>query len=77
MEQVATRIASFGAASPPGLGVDTVDVSAEMVELLSARGLASVNLQILRTGHGIRGATVDGRGWLAGSPLGQRPGGST
>ena len=49
LEQAATRIALLGAASPDGLSLDTVDLSAEMLALLSAKKLASVNLQTLRT----------------------------
>jgi hypothetical protein len=59
LEHVATRIASFGAGSPDGLLLDTVDLSAEMLALLSAKELASVNLQTLRTAEEIAKNVID------------------
>ena len=40
LNQAAAGIASFGAASPDGAGLDTVSLSAEMVALMSAQNLA-------------------------------------
>ena len=59
MEQAATRIASLGAGRPDGLSLDTVDLSAEMVALLSAKDLASVNLQSLKTADEMAKNVID------------------
>jgi hypothetical protein len=58
LEQAATRIA-LGASSPDGLTLDTVDLSAQMVALLSAKELASVNLQTLRTADEVAKNVID------------------
>jgi flagellar hook protein FlgE len=42
LENAATNLASAAALSPDGSNVDTVDISAEMVALLSARNQFSV-----------------------------------
>jgi hypothetical protein len=49
LEAAATRIATFGAAPSDRAAFDTIDLSAEMVALLSTKQLASVNLQTFRT----------------------------
>ena len=59
LEAAATRIASFGAASPDGDSLDTVDLSTEMVALLSANGQASAHLQTLRTAGEISKNLID------------------
>ena len=47
LEKAATRIASFGADSSGGANADTVDLSAEMVALMSAKTEFSANLKTL------------------------------
>ena len=47
LEKAATRIASFGADSSGGANTDTVDLSAEMVALMSAKTEFSANLKTL------------------------------
>ena len=47
LEKAATRIASFGADSSGGPKTDTVDLSAEMVALMSAKTEFSANLKTL------------------------------
>ena len=49
LEKAAARIASFGAGSSGGANTDTVDLSAKMVALMSARSEFSANLKSLET----------------------------
>jgi len=49
LEAAATRIASFGAASSNCVSLDTVDLSAEIVALPSAKQQGSANVQTLKT----------------------------
>ena len=44
LEKAATRIASFGADSSGGANTDTVDLSAEMLAIMSAKSEFSANL---------------------------------
>jgi len=59
LEQAATSIASFGAASPNGAGLDTVDLSAEVVALMSAKTQTSVNLATLKTADEMQKSVID------------------
>lgn len=59
LEKAATRIASFGAASSDGVNVDTVNLSVEMVALMSARNQTSVDLSILKTATEIKKNLID------------------
>jgi len=59
LDQAATSIASFGAASPEGAGLDTVDLSAEVVALLSARTQSAANLSTLKTADEMQKAVID------------------
>jgi len=59
LEAAATRIASFGAASSGGVSLDTVDLSAEMVALLSAKQQALVNMQTLKPAGEISKSLID------------------
>ncbi len=59
MEKAATRIASFGADSFDGANVDTVDLSEEMLALMSARNEFSVNLKTLETAAEVEKNTID------------------
>jgi len=49
LEKAATRIASFRADSSAGANTDTVDLSAEMLALMSAKSEFSANLKSLET----------------------------
>jgi len=49
LEKAATRIASFGADSSGGANTDTVDLSAEMLAVMSAKSEFSANLKSLET----------------------------
>jgi hypothetical protein len=59
LEQAATRIASFGAASADGASLDTVDLSLEMVAMMAAKQQASVNLQNLKTAGEVTQSMID------------------
>ncbi len=59
LEQTATRIASAGTSSADGAGVDTVDLSAEMIALTVAKQQASLNLQTLKTADEIGRSVID------------------
>jgi len=59
LEKAATRIASFGADSIDGANVDTVDLSAEMVALMSAKNEFSVNLKTLETAGEMQKNMID------------------
>ena len=49
LEKAATRVASFGADSSGGANADTVDLSAEMLAVMSAKSEFSANLKSLET----------------------------
>jgi hypothetical protein len=59
LEKAATRIASFGAASPDQTNLDTVDLSAEMVALMAAKNQSSINLNLLKTAAEIQQNSID------------------
>jgi len=59
LDQAATSIASFGAASPEGAGLDTVDLSAEVVALLSAKNQSAANLGTLKVADEMQKAVID------------------
>ena len=60
LNQAAAGIASYGAAaSTTGANVDTVDLSAEVVALMSAKNQNAVNLKTLQTGNEIQKTTID------------------
>ncbi len=57
LEKTATRLASAGA--PDGATWDTVDLSAEMVALLSAKNQFSANLSTLKIADEIEKNVID------------------
>ena len=59
LEAAATRIASAGANSPDGATLDVVDLSAEIVALISAGNLFDVNLATLKTADQMQKSLVD------------------
>ncbi len=59
LQRVAAKLASFGASSPDRANVDTVDLSAEMVALMSAKNQASVDLKTLNTATEIQKSIID------------------
>jgi flagellar hook protein FlgE len=59
LENAATRLAGAGAGSPDGAGVDIVDLSAEIVALMSAKTQFSANLSTLKTANQIQKSALD------------------
>jgi len=59
LDQAAARLAGAGAASADGTSLDTVDLSAEMVALMSAKNQFSASLSILKTAGEIQKAMLD------------------
>lgn len=59
LENAATRLASAGTESPDGAGVDSVDLSAEIVALMSAKTQFSANVGTLKTADQIKKSGLD------------------
>lgn len=59
LTNAASRIASAAALSPDGSNVDVVDISAEMVALLSARNQFSVNVATLKVANEVQQKAVN------------------
>ena len=59
LQKVAAKLASYGASSPDGSNVDTVDLSAEMVAMIAAKNQAMVDLKTLDTAAEIQKSLVD------------------
>jgi flagellar hook protein FlgE len=59
LEQAATRLASAGADTPDGASLDTVDLSAEIVALMSAKNQFSADLSTLKTADQIQKNVLD------------------
>jgi flagellar hook protein FlgE len=59
LEQSATRLAGAGTASPDGANLDIVDLSAEIVALMSAKTQFSANLSTLKTADQIQRNVID------------------
>lgn len=59
LENAAVTLAGAGAASPDGASLDTVDLSAEIVALMSAKNQFSANLSTLKTADHIQKNALD------------------
>ena len=59
LEQAAARLAGAGAESPDGANLDTVELSAEIVALMSAKTQFSANLSTLKTADQIQKSAID------------------
>jgi len=59
LEKAAAKIASAGAVSADGTTLDTVDLSIEMVALMSATTQFSVNLSTLKTAEQVQKKVID------------------
>jgi hypothetical protein len=59
LQQAATQIASSGAASPNGASLDTVDLSTEMIALISAQNQTAVSLSTLNVANQIQKSLID------------------
>ena len=58
-DQAAGRLASLGADSPETVPVDSVDLSQEVVALLSAKNAVSANLSVLKVATQMQGQAVN------------------
>jgi len=59
LETAAAKIASVGTLSPDTPSVDSVDLSAEMVALLSAKNAFSVNIATLKVADEVQESLID------------------
>lgn len=59
LETAAAKIASAGASSPDGTPVDIVDLSTELVALMTAQNLFEANLATIKTADQMQKALVD------------------
>jgi flagellar hook protein FlgE len=59
LEAAATNLASAGAATPDGANLDVVDISKEMVALMSAKTLFALNISTLKTADQIQKSVID------------------
>ncbi|MBZ5683680.1 MAG: hypothetical protein LAP86_01480 [Acidobacteriia bacterium] len=59
LNTAAAKIASRGATSPDGATLDVVDLSAEMVALMSAQSAFEVNLATLKTVNEMQKSLLD------------------
>jgi len=59
LETAATRIANAGVTSPDGVPVDIVDLSAELVALMTAQNLFEANLATIKTDNQMQKALID------------------
>ncbi len=59
LQNAAARLAGAGAESPDGAGLDTVDLSMEIVALMSAKNQFSANLSTLKTADQLQKNAID------------------
>jgi len=59
LNAAAAKIASAGASSPDGASLDVVDLSAEMVALMSAQSAFDVNLATLKIADQMQKGLID------------------
>ena len=59
LESAASEIASFGTSSPAGANLDTVDLSAAVVALLSAKNLYAANLGSVKAADDVQKTAID------------------
>ncbi len=59
LNAAAAKLANAGAASPNGANLDVVDLSAEMVALMSAQTLFSDNIATLKTADQMQKSLID------------------
>jgi hypothetical protein len=58
LQDAAMQIASYGANIPQGANVDTVDLSAAVIALLSAKNQAAASVAVLKTANQIQASTL-------------------
>ncbi len=59
IEGAAAQIASLGSQSPDGASLDVVDLSAEVIALLSAKNLAAVNISTFKVSGEVQKALLN------------------
>jgi flagellar basal body rod protein FlgC len=59
LNAAAANLANAGGSSPNGANLDVVDISAEMVALMSAQTMLSVNLATLKTADQMHKSVID------------------
>ncbi len=59
LEHAAVRIAGAGASSVDGMALDTVDLSAEIVALMSAQSSFEANVQTARVSEQVHKSAID------------------
>lgn len=59
LDQAAGRIASIGDASPDGTNVDSVDLSAESVALLSAKNSVELNVSGMKAADRMQASLIN------------------
>lgn len=59
LETAAARMANTGVTSPDGVPVDIVDLSAELVTLMSAQNLFEANLATIKTDDQMQKSLID------------------
>ena len=59
LNQAAIQVASYGAGSSNGAGLDTVDLSAAMVSLMSAKIDFQANLKVMQTAEQVQQNLLD------------------
>jgi flagellar hook protein FlgE len=59
LNQAALQVASYGSSSPSGANLDTVDLSAAMVSLMSAKIDFQANLKVMQTAEQVQQNLLD------------------
>ncbi len=59
VEAAAASLANAGPATPDGANLDTVDIATQILALMSAETLSSVNLSVLKTVDQIQQSAVN------------------
>lgn len=59
LQDAAVQIASYGANIPQGANVDTVDLSAAVIALLSAKNQAAASIDVLKTADQIQASALN------------------
>ena len=58
-DQAASNLASIGSGSPSGTPIDTVDLSAKAVSLLSAKNVYALNVDVMKIANEMQSHAID------------------
>jgi hypothetical protein len=58
-DQAAGRLASLGSPSPEAASVDTVDLSAQTISLLSAKNAFEMNISVMKVANEMQARLID------------------